>query len=109
MAGTQGKLEEAAQAYRDSLTIRKTLATSDPGNTDWQRDLWVSYWRLADLAERRMKAGEAQAYWKQAFDILSAIDKRGLHLSPEDRQYLEALRDKVKEGTREGGPPRLHP
>ena len=28
-------------------------------------------------------------------DVLSGIDKRGLHLSPEDQQRLETLRGKV--------------
>jgi hypothetical protein len=27
--------------------------------------------------------------------VLSGIDRRGLHLSPEDRQYLEILREKA--------------
>jgi hypothetical protein len=39
-----------------------------------------------------------RTYWKQAFDALSGIDKRGLHLSPEDRQFLETLRGKVGAG-----------
>jgi tetratricopeptide (TPR) repeat protein len=95
VAMAQGQLDAAAQAYRDSLEVRKKLTAADPSNTEWQRDLWVSYGRLADLAERQKKASEAQAYWKQAFDILSAIDKRGLHLSPEDRQFLAGLRTKV--------------
>ncbi len=67
----------------------------DPSNTQWQRDLSVSYWKLADLAERQNNSREARTYWKQAFDVLSGIDKRGLHLSPEDRQFLETLRGKV--------------
>jgi hypothetical protein len=74
--------------------VRK-LAATDPGNTEWQRDLWVSYWRLADLADRQKKADEAQGYWKQALDLLSGIEERGLHLSPEDRQCLETLHKKV--------------
>lgn len=98
VAMAQGKLDAAAQAYRDSLEVRRKLAAADPSNAEWQRDLWVSYWKLADLAERGQKTNEAQTYLKQAFDILSAIDKRGLHLSPDDRQFLEVLREKVKEG-----------
>ena len=67
----------------------------DPSNTQWQRDLSVSYWKLADLAEEQKNPREASTYWKQAFHVLSGIDKRGLHLSPEDRQFLETLRGKV--------------
>jgi hypothetical protein len=60
--------------------------------------LYISYWRIADLAERQNNPREARTYWKQAFDVLSGIDKRGLHLSPEDRQILEALRGKIGAG-----------
>ena len=95
VAMAQGKLEEAARAYGEGLAIVKKLAGSDPSNTQWLRDLWVSYWKLADLAERRNKASEAQVYWKQALDVLSGIEKRGLHLTPEDRQWLEILRRKA--------------
>jgi Flp pilus assembly protein TadD len=95
VAVAQGKLEEAAKAYGESLAIFKKLAEGDPTNTGWQRDLAYSYWRLADLCERWNDDGEAKGYWKEAFDVLSGIEKRGLHLSPEDRKYLEILRQKA--------------
>ncbi len=95
VAVAQGKLDEAAKAYRDSLAIAKSLAASDPSNTQWQRDLSVSYAKLASLTELRKKTGESRAYWKQAFDVLSEIDKRGLHLSPKDREVLKILRQKA--------------
>jgi general secretion pathway protein A len=95
VAAAQGKLEEAARAYGDGLGIAKKLAEGDPSNTLMQRDLWVSYWRLADMAERQEKTGEAKGYWKQAFDVLSGIEKQGLQLSSQDRQYLETLRRKA--------------
>jgi tetratricopeptide (TPR) repeat protein len=95
VAMAQGKLEEAADAYGESLAIFKKLAEGDPTNTGWQRDLAYNYWRLAYLSERRNDDGEAKGYWKQAFDVLSGIEKRGLHLSPEDRKYLEILRQKA--------------
>ena len=95
VAVAQGKLEEAARAYGDGLGIAKKLAEGNPSNPLLQRDLWVSYWRLADIAERQQKAGEAKGYWKQAFDVLSGIEKQGLQLSLQDRQYLEAIRRKA--------------
>lgn len=94
VAVAQGKLEEAARAYTDGLGITKKLAALEPSNTQSQRDLAVSYWRLADLAERQNKSGEAKGYWKQAYNMLSGIEKRGLHLSPQERQDLETLRRK---------------
>jgi type II secretory pathway predicted ATPase ExeA/tetratricopeptide (TPR) repeat protein len=95
VAEAQGKPEEAAQAYGDGLGIARKLAAGDPSNTLFKRDLLVSYWKLADLAERQDKAREAQGYWKQAFDVLSGIEKQGLQLSPQDRQDLETLRRKA--------------
>ncbi|MBS0155338.1 MAG: DUF4062 domain-containing protein [Nitrospira sp.] len=95
---SQGDLPAALTAYRASLAIREVLAKRDGGNTEWQRDLYVSYWRLADLAEKQKATKEALTYWKQAYDVLSKIDKRGLHLSPEDRQYLATLQEKVRAG-----------
>ena len=95
VAVAQGQLIKAARLYNGGLAVRKTLASSDLSNTVWQRDLWISYYKLADLAEKQNNSPEASTYWKQAFDVLSGIDKRGLHLSPGDRQLLETLRRKV--------------
>ncbi len=98
VAVAQGQLEAAAQAYREYSRIAKQLAASDPSNTEWQRDLYASYSRLAHLAEKRKATEEARANWKQAYDVLSGIDKRGLHLSPEDRKFLAILGEKVHLG-----------
>lgn len=92
----QGDLPAALTAFRASLGIAETLAKRDAGNSEWQRDLYVSYWRLADMAEKRNAAKEAGAYWKQAYEVLSRIDKRGLHLTPDDRKFLAALREKIR-------------
>lgn len=95
VATAQGRLDDANQAYSDGLAIRKNLAAGDPSNSLWRRDLYVSYWRLADLAEQRQQSKEARGYWQKALDVLSGIDQRGLHLSPEDRRFLEFLRQKT--------------
>jgi hypothetical protein len=83
------------QAYGDSLAIAQKLAAGDPGNTEWQRDLWISYRTVTDLAEREHKTREARKYWRQALDVLSAIDNRGLYLSPDERESLKTLRRKT--------------
>jgi hypothetical protein len=36
-------LTEALKAYRDALAIAVRLFTSDRSNTQWQRDLSISY------------------------------------------------------------------
>jgi hypothetical protein len=38
----QGKLDEALKAYRDGLAIVERLATADPSNMQWRRDLSVA-------------------------------------------------------------------
>ena len=91
----QGQLEAAAQNYGEGLAIRKRLAESDRSNTRWQRDLWVSYWNLADLAEKEGNQETAHGYLVRAYEVLSGIKHSGLHLSPEDEQYLEILRHRV--------------
>jgi hypothetical protein len=39
----QGDLARALKSYRDGLAIFDRLATSDPSNTMWQRELSVAY------------------------------------------------------------------
>ena len=101
MAVAQGQLAEAARAYGDGLAIAKQLAADDPTNTQWQRDLSISYNKLGDVAERQSKTAESVAYWKLALTVLSGIQARGLHLSPQDRQWLQRLREKVGARQRE--------
>ncbi len=98
VAQAQGKLDDAAQAYHDSLAIRKRLTAADPSNTQWQRDLAVSYDNLGNVAEQRSDTREARTYRKLAVDTLLGMTKRGLHLSPEDRERLERLQQATMTG-----------
>ena len=45
----RGDLDAALAAYRRGATVFDRLATSDPGNAGWQRDLSVSYDRVGDV------------------------------------------------------------
>ena len=47
MLAAQGNGAEALTAYQRSLGIRERLAQQDPTNAEWQTDLVVSYWKLA--------------------------------------------------------------
>jgi len=97
LAVAQGDLAGALRCFSESKTIAERLAASDPANAAWQRDLWVSYWRLADHCEKSGQAEEAKAWWQKAFDKLSGMKARGLHVSPEDLGFLERLRAKAGE------------
>jgi len=90
----QGRLEEALTAYRAALEIHERLAAADPTHAGWQRDLWVSCYKIADVTER-LQAPGAEVWWRRAYDGLSGIQRAGLHLSPQDERVLEQLRGKV--------------
>jgi tetratricopeptide (TPR) repeat protein len=49
----QGDLPGALKSYSDGLAIAERLAKSDPGNTEWQRDLSVSYNFVGKYRSRR--------------------------------------------------------
>jgi len=89
----QGDLGGALQAYRAALAVRERLAAADASNAGWQRDVVVSCWRMADTAEKRGD-GDAQRWWSRAYEILSAMQQRGIML-PTDEPYLETLRRKA--------------
>lgn len=90
---TFDKATEEARDFvaKNILAIAERLAASDPANAGWQRDLWVSYWLMADLAEQRGETAEAKGWWRKAHDTLAAMKQRGLHVSPEDEGFLAWL------------------
>ncbi len=89
----QGDLAGALKAYREYQAGMQRLAAADPSNAGWQRDLFVSYWRMADIAEKT-GTGDALEWWRKANDLLAGMKQRGIML-PTDEQYLEQLRQKV--------------
>jgi len=97
LAVAQGDLAGALRCFTESKTIAERLAASDPANAAWQRDRWVSYWRLADHCEKSGQAEEAKAWWKKAYDTLADMKARGLHVSPQDLGFLGRLRAKAGE------------
>lgn len=46
---TQGKLPEALQAYRESLTVMARLTDADPENASWQYDRAIAHERVGDV------------------------------------------------------------
>jgi len=79
---------------RDAL---QRLAAADPGNAGWQRDLWVSHRRIADMMERTGHPDEARQWWQQAHDTLLDMKQSGVFASAQDEQSLEQLRAKLGE------------
>ena len=59
----QDKLDEVLASYKDGLAIRQALATKDPSNTRWQRDLARSGAHIGEVLFRQRKLdGAVQAH-----------------------------------------------
>jgi tetratricopeptide (TPR) repeat protein len=68
----QGNFAGALKSYSDSLAIRDRLATSDPGNADWQRNLSVSYEKVGDV---QVEQGDLKAALKSYQDDLAITER----------------------------------
>ncbi len=69
----QGNLAAALTSYRDSLAIRERLAKADPGNAGWQRDLALSYGRVATVEAQQGLREDALGEFRQGRDIISRL------------------------------------
>jgi len=59
-----GRRDEALTFYRQSLAMVERLASADPGNTEWQRDLSVAYNKIGDVLEQAGRDEEALAAYR---------------------------------------------
>ena len=58
-----GRLDEASQAYEESLTLARRLAATNAGNTQWQRDVGVALNNVGGIRQAQGRLDEAlQAY-----------------------------------------------
>ena len=74
---------------------------TDPTNADWQRDLFVSYWKLAMTTEPS-DPQTAMDWWRKAHHQLAGMKQRGV-MNPADQQFLDKLAQKIAAG--EAPPP----
>jgi tetratricopeptide (TPR) repeat protein len=56
-----------------SLAILERLAAADRSNTQWQRDLWVSYGKVADVLVAQGKLDEGLKGWRDGLAILERL------------------------------------
>ena len=70
---TLGDLDQALAVYHDSLAILELLASTDPGNTDWQRGLSVSYNRLGDVLIAQGKLDEAIKAYRDGLGLAERL------------------------------------
>src|ERR1019366_1692035 len=72
----QSDLAAALQSYQDSHAIFDRLAKSDPGNAGWQRDLSVSYAKLADVYLKSQQATKDKEALAAGRDISASLVAR---------------------------------
>jgi tetratricopeptide (TPR) repeat protein len=82
----QGKLQEALDAYQQSLAIAKRLAEQDKTNSEWQRDLGISYEKIANVLMAQGKLQEALDLYQQELGIAK-------RLAEQDKTNSEWQRD----------------
>ena len=74
-----GQLDEALDAYQITHMLAQQLAAGDPNNSDWQRDLSVSYERVAGILEAQGEREQALALYTKSLAIrekLAASDPK---------------------------------
>jgi tetratricopeptide (TPR) repeat protein len=82
----QGDLPGALDAFDEGLAIARNLAARDKGNAGWARDVWVSYWKLAQV-----DPGNAGSHWAEVVARMEDMSARGI-LAPVDLPYLDTAR-----------------
>ena len=75
MLRAQGDLAAALTSYQAALTIREHLATADPGNAKWQRDLSVSHNRIGDVQRAQGDLAAALTSYQAALTIREHLAK----------------------------------
>ena len=87
------------------MQITAKLAAADPGNAQWQRDLIVTYWRLAELLERFPdRAGEAVEHWSRALARARSLADTG-RLAPRDAYFVATLQRRLAAANAAANPP----
>jgi hypothetical protein len=92
--GQPGDAEKALGHYQRSLEVAERLLAANPESAEAARDVWVSCWRMASMAENT-GAGYAMKWWRKAFAILDGMKREGRFMTPQDEGFHEQLRRKV--------------
>jgi hypothetical protein len=67
------------------------LAAQDPSNAAWQRDLVVSHYKLATLADQQADAATAREEWQRCHAVLRRMQAARMFLDPPLVELLEEL------------------
>ena len=71
----RGALEQAREAYAVALSLAREQVRKEPDNTQWQRDLSVSYNKVADIL-RRSDPTAALANYQASLKIVQGLARR---------------------------------
>jgi hypothetical protein len=73
--GAEDKIRAEGPIHQGNLgrPIREGLAKADPGNADWQRDLALSYGRVAFIEMRQGVRDDALKAFRQGRDIITQL------------------------------------
>ncbi len=80
----RGELAAALENYRAGMDIAARIVKSDPGNADWQRNLAVSFWRLAGYPG-------SDVSWSDVARVFEDLNRRDI-LTPGELPYLTEAR-----------------
>jgi hypothetical protein len=83
----QGDLKAALKSYEGKGDIISRLAQSDPGNAGWQRDVSVSYAKLAYAYRKSNETAKA----RDAFAAGRAIIGKLVEQHPDQAQWKQDL------------------
>jgi tetratricopeptide (TPR) repeat protein len=69
--------DEAIESFREDLVIARRLAAIDPGNPEWQHDLWLSYYKLGQMEADAKRLDAARANYSEALAIIEKLSASG--------------------------------
>ncbi|WP_157832826.1 hypothetical protein [Thiolinea disciformis] len=78
------------KSFQDSPAIRKKLADIDPNIVEWQTDLVVSYWKIAQVQPEQQ-----HALLSDALAILKKLDQDN-KLDAEKKEWIAILKKELK-------------
>lgn len=87
----QGDLATAMKSLSDGLIIINRLATSDPGNTQWQRDLSATFVKIGDVQSAQGNLAGALKSYSDSLDIRSRLAKSDTRTAQWQRDLLVVL------------------
>jgi tetratricopeptide (TPR) repeat protein len=87
---SHGDYDGAIAIFSESMTIREQMAAASPDDPDCQRNLGVSYWKIAAVCDQ-YRIDEAGKWWRKVNHQFSSMKDRGI-LDPSDETALEFSR-----------------